>query len=368
MTSTHASGPQKIFITDCEGPISKNDNAFELASHFIPNGNRLFTIISRYDDILADLVKRQGYKAGDTLKLVLPFLKAYHVTNEKITNFSSQNLTLMPGANEMLRFVRGFMSSYIVSTSYEHYMRALCAAVKFPFENVHCTQIDLDSHPMVNHEREEIRRLAEMIVKLPMLKIPKDARSLTDLPNPMQTAVHRLDEIFWNKIVNMQIGKLMSEVNPVGGPEKTAAIKDIVTKLNGRLENVIYVGDSITDVSAFQLVRLAGGPTVSFNGNSYAIREAEIAVLSRNAIVTAVLANMFRRFGKAQLMTFIKEWKPSTLRKIGLPEALNDCFSKSCGRKYPKIALVTKVNMTKLMRESTQLRKSVRGKAIGKLG
>ncbi len=26
----------RIFVTDCEGPISKNDNAFEVASRFIP--------------------------------------------------------------------------------------------------------------------------------------------------------------------------------------------------------------------------------------------------------------------------------------------------------------------------------------------
>ncbi|HOQ19948.1 MAG TPA: energy-converting hydrogenase A, subunit R, partial [Methanothermobacter sp.] len=29
---------RKLFVTDCEGPISLNDNAFELASHFIPDG------------------------------------------------------------------------------------------------------------------------------------------------------------------------------------------------------------------------------------------------------------------------------------------------------------------------------------------
>ncbi|MFQ6074292.1 MAG: hypothetical protein ACE5KC_03635, partial [Candidatus Bathyarchaeia archaeon] len=68
---------QRVFISDCEGPISKNDNAFELATHFIPEGDSFFTLISRYDDILADIVKKPGYKAGDTLKLILPFLKAY---------------------------------------------------------------------------------------------------------------------------------------------------------------------------------------------------------------------------------------------------------------------------------------------------
>jgi len=368
MTSTRAPLTQKIFITDCEGPISKNDNAFELASHFIPNGDRLFTIISRYDDILADIVKREGYKAGDTLKLILPFLKAYGVTNQKITDFSSQNLILMPGANEMLKFVRGFMPSYIVSTSYEQYMRALCAAIEFPFENVRCTHVDLDSYSAVSHERAKIKRLAETIVKPPMLKIPKDARSLTDLPEEMQTVVHRLDEIFWKGISNMKVGRMLHEVNPIGGSEKAAAVKDIVAGLNGQLENVMYVGDSITDVQAFQFVRNAGGLAVSFNGNSYAVREAEVAVLAENAVVTAALASAFSRFGKARLLVLAKEWEPATLGKFSLQENLAKSFLGLSRNRLPQVKPVTKQNLAKLMRQSTEFRKTVRGEAIGRLG
>ncbi len=68
---------KRIFVSDCEGPISKNDNAFELAAHFIPEGEKLFTNISKYDDVLADVLQKPGYTAGSTLKLILPFFKAY---------------------------------------------------------------------------------------------------------------------------------------------------------------------------------------------------------------------------------------------------------------------------------------------------
>ena len=50
-----------IAALDCEGPLTKNDNALELSQHFIPDGERLFTQLSRYDDILAFMVKRKGY-------------------------------------------------------------------------------------------------------------------------------------------------------------------------------------------------------------------------------------------------------------------------------------------------------------------
>ncbi|MEM3004719.1 MAG: hypothetical protein QXK96_05430, partial [Candidatus Bathyarchaeia archaeon] len=67
---------RRVFVSDCEGPISKNDNAFELTEKLIPEGARLFRLISRYDDVQADIVHRRGYRPGDTLKLILPFFKA----------------------------------------------------------------------------------------------------------------------------------------------------------------------------------------------------------------------------------------------------------------------------------------------------
>jgi len=358
----------RVFITDCEGPVSKNDNAFELTSRFIPNGSRLFTLISRYDDIQADIVKRRGYKAGDTLKLILPFLRAYDLSNRLLTAFSSQNLLLMPGAKEMLESVGSSMPSYIVSTSYEQYMRALCDAVGFPFANVHCTLLDLDRYEMDGQEKAEVKRLAEEIIRLPMLEIPGSARSLEDFPKKLQDAVRRLDEIFWQELSNMKAGRRMLDINPVGGSEKAAAITEIAAEQDVSLDNVMYVGDSITDVSAFQLVRSAGGVTVSFNGNNYAVREAEIAVLSQNAIVTALLAKAFNRFGKSGLLTLTGQWKTSAIAKSDLDRPLTERYFKVFEEEFPKVELVTKRNMAGLIRESGEFRKSVRGESIGQLG
>ncbi|MCD6318797.1 hypothetical protein J7M02_06990, partial [Candidatus Aerophobetes bacterium] len=58
----------RILCIDCEGPITKNDNALEICQHFLPDGGKFFSLVSRYDDYLADVVKRKGYRAGTTLK------------------------------------------------------------------------------------------------------------------------------------------------------------------------------------------------------------------------------------------------------------------------------------------------------------
>jgi energy-converting hydrogenase A subunit R len=358
---------RRIFVSDCEGPVSKNDNAFELTSHSVPEGKRFFTLISKYDDVLADVIKRPGYKAGDTLKLILPFLKVYGVTNKAMIEYSSENILLIPDAAEMLQYTRRIMPSFIVSTSYEQYMRALCDLIGFPFENVYCTRLDLDKYAINKKEAMRLKHLREEMVRMPIPEIPEGAKSLDDFPKALQETVKRLDDIFWNELLGMAIGRILREVNPLGGKEKAQTVKAIIKRLKVNLDNVMYVGDSITDASVFKLVRKGGGLTVSFNGNAYAIREAEIAVLSEDAVVTAILADTFKKHGKSFVMKLIDDWKPSTLEKFSLAQSLRKdlpCLPE----KFPRVEIVTSENKERLMRESAAFRKTVRGKAIGKLG
>jgi len=125
---------KRLFVSDCEGPISKNDNAYELAEKFIPNGDRFFANVSKYDDVLADVFRKPGYTAGSTLRLVLPFFKAYGVTDKIMEDFSAQNILLIAGSQTTLQHILEISDPYIVSTSYEHYIRALCKAVDFGFK------------------------------------------------------------------------------------------------------------------------------------------------------------------------------------------------------------------------------------------
>ncbi len=359
---------KKLFISDCEGPISKNDNAYELAEHFIPDGDSFFALVSKYDDVQADIVKRPGYKAGDTLRLILPFLKAYGATNEKIRKYSAEHILLVPGARETLRFVSNLMPSFIVSTSYEQYIHALCSVVDFPRENVYCTKLDIDRYRVDKEEVERLKQLREEITAMPMIEIPDGAVALNDFSARDQKTIRRLDEIFWKEIAEMESGKMLEEVNPVGGFEKARAVEDIVEKTGSSFRDVMYVGDSITDVEPFRLVREKGGLTVSFNGNRYAVREAEVSVLSSNTIVTSILADTFGRFDKTHVVKLVKEWSYSALKRHRVTPALQKRIIESYPKTLPQVEMITPSNKERLMKESSAFRKTVRGEAIGKLG
>lgn len=359
---------RRLFISDCEGPISKNDNAFELSMHFLPEGGKLFTLVSKYDDVLADIIKRPGYKTGDTLKLILPFFKAYGVTDAKMLEFSQKKLLLMPYAKETLAYIRDFMPSFIVSTSYEHYIKALCQAIGFPYENTYCTKLKLDGYSLTEKEAERLRKIAKEIAELPMIKFPENAKTIEDLHPTHKATIQRLDQIFWREIAEMNIGKILIEVNPIGGWEKAQAVEEIIQKHDMNLNDVMYVGDSITDVESFHLVRRGGGLTVSFNGNRYAVREAEVAVLAENTAVTAVLARVFHVYGKEKVVWLAENWNMETIRGLGVPAPIMERLLTAHPQRLPKVKIVNQQNMETIAMESSEFRKKVRGEAVGRLG
>lgn len=357
------------FVTDGEGPITKNDNAYELSCQLIENGDNFFALVSKYDDVLADVFHKRGYKAGDTLRLILPFLKAYGATNRKMIDLSRGSILLVPGAERTMRFVHEFMQSFIVSTSYEHYVGAVCEAIMFPFENVYCTKVNMDETEMEEWERLALKSYAKDVASMPMIEIPEGARWIEDFNERDQNTIRRLDEIFWKEMTDLPSYQLILEVNPVGGEEKAASIVDICRKTGASLEDTMYVGDSITDVQAFKLVRDGGGLAVSFNGNSYAVREAEVAVMSPDTVTTSVLAETFYKGGRESVMELIENWNMEHIRKTGI---VHEYLVKELARIFPEqlpiVARVSADNMPQLSQMSSRFRKTVRGEAIGTLG
>jgi energy-converting hydrogenase A subunit R len=359
---------KRAFISDCEGPISKNDNAYEVTSHFIPNGGKLFTVISRYDDVLADVLKKPDYKAGYSLKLVLPLLKAYNVTDQKMREFSAKNLVLIPDARATMEHVRSVAHAFIVSTSYEHYIEALCRALGFPSKNTRCTRVRIDKYRLTELERTRLRDLSREILRMAAVEILPNADSMQDFSKTDQKTLQRLGEIFWEEIAGMKIGRIYSEVEPMGAGEKASAVETIARELGLSLADVMYVGDSITDEDAFKLVKGNGGLTVSFNGNEYAVKTAEIAVTSSNTIVTAIIADIFCKLGKRQTLKLTEHWSIQALKNSGVDSDLLEGFFR-LGKVEPcSVEIVTPANVDRLARRSSEFRLKVRGQAIGRLG
>jgi predicted HAD superfamily phosphohydrolase len=358
---------------DCEGPITQNDNAYELCQNFIPDGGRFFSIVSKYDDFLADVEKRPGYKAGDTLKLILPFLKAFGVTDRLMEEFSGETLLLLPGAEHMLPAVNSMLPSFIISTSYRPYLHALCTLVSFPMGNVYCTEVSLDEYRMPDAEQVYLKECAMEIAGMDMIDWPEDASSADDLSPECQGVVKRLDEIFWEEITSMEIGRIFEAVNPVGGVEKAKAVEASLSVTGLSAGQVLYVGDSITDVQAMEFVDSAGGTAVSFNGNRYAVKAAKWALLSSDTLVIAGLCRLLLDRGTVVLdnMDVDSEGRLNTdvlLQEMHASSDLSGIPGRLSGNAGFEMYKVSASDMGRLIEKSEQMRKSVRGHRIGELG
>jgi energy-converting hydrogenase A subunit R len=362
---------------DCEGPITQNDNAYELCDDLIPEGGIFFARVSKYDDYLADIEKRQGYKAGDTLKLVLPFLMAYGATNKKMEEFSERTLMLLPGASDMLTKVVGLMPTFIISTSYCPYLQALCKVTGFPEDHVYCTSLDLDQYELTEQEQNRLEELASEIVDQPLLYWPEEADNIRDLSNENQALVSRMDNIFWEDIPKMGIGKILSDINPVGGFEKARAVEDSLKRTGLTLSEVLYVGDSITDVQALELVKNAEGVAISFNGNRYSIKAAKWACMCGSTAIIGTIARLLTLNGMEAMDELMADMNIDQAKEadfldafasIGVEPAFLEPLRLLRDKDAPRIFLVNSSNISDVIKDSEYMRKNVRGLSVGELG
>jgi len=70
----------------------------------------------------------------------LPFFKAYDLTDQQMEKFSAQNILLIADTQQLFAMYNHCFIFYC-EHSYEHYIRAVCKTVDFPYKNTYCTKL-----------------------------------------------------------------------------------------------------------------------------------------------------------------------------------------------------------------------------------
>ena len=127
---------------DLEGPLSPQDNAYELMKLF-PNGDKIFEVISRYDDLLA-LEEREDYEPGDTLALIVPLLVFHNISEDDITTLATK-ASFTGGADKLISWLqyKGW-KVFCITTTYEQYALHITQKLGIYAHNVACTPFPLD--------------------------------------------------------------------------------------------------------------------------------------------------------------------------------------------------------------------------------
>ncbi len=287
---------------DLEGPLSPQDNAYDVMS-LVENGDRIFEVISKYDDMLA-LENREGYEPGDTLALIVPFLLLHNISEEDITRVSKQ-AKIVDGAKYLVSKLKSDgWGVYIISTSYEQHAYNIGAQLGVPKENIVCTRLPLSAL------RDEMKGDFSIIERA-----EKNILELYEHIEAPEKIVHRLDKFFFEELPRTGYGNVLDRVRVIGGAKKVAAVHKIVEASNGGLSDVVVVGDSITDYKMLKDVKENGGVAVVFNGNEYAIPYASIGLASLDIRFLYLLTRLSR---KDLMFEMAKSWE------VKRPEFEND--------------------------------------------
>ena len=255
-----------IICFDLEGPLATQDNAYELMKLF-PEGGLIFEVISRYDDLLT-LVARFDYEPGDTLALIAPFLVCHGIKEHDISALA-RKATLTAGAVSLIsRLSAQGWKIFCISTSYEQYAKRVAHRLGIFSQNVACTSFPLDK--LSQELSKDDFHFLETVEKDILNRHTIDDNWIKK----------RLDLFYWKELPKTNLGRLVQQVQPVGGQRKVEALRHFADAQKQPFPNWVVVGDSITDFKMLQAIDQAGGLAIAFNANEYALPYATIGLAS----------------------------------------------------------------------------------------
>jgi len=278
---------------DLEGPLSPQDNAYELMKLF-PNGDKIFEVISRYDDLLA-LEEREDYEPGDTLALIVPFLVLHDISENDIAALATK-ASLTDGAAGLISQLQyKSWKVFCISTSYEQYAMRITQKLGIYAHNIACTPFPLDKFRATLHKEDSaLLQQTEQDI-LAMNPVDDDDR-----------IKQRLDYFFWEKLPTTDLGMAIKEVKPVGGRRKVAALNKFADTYEQPLSKWVVIGDSITDFRMLQAVEEAGGLAIAFNANEYALPYATMSLASTSISDLMEVSEAWQKGGRRGAEKIVK--------------------------------------------------------------
>jgi predicted HAD superfamily phosphohydrolase len=289
---------EKIVFTDYEGPWVLNDFAYELCMAIF-NNDRFFRNLSEFDDYLYYVVRKEGYEAGYTLKLITPFISAVGQLEvvEKLLN----NVIFIPDAKKAADRILKFCRVVVVSTAPKKFVEE--TAKILGFGEIYASELEILE--LDDETRANLLDKVDIIASL----------NKEELYRVLEEIFSRL----WDKIEKIRV---------IGAKEKA----EIMESYNPKFP--IAIGDSITDCKMFEKARELNGLAIAFNGNRYAIEKADYAIVSSTALSEAVVIE-----------------KIFSGKKLEIEPRLGKIFK------------ISESNMEKVVKESMKMRVKLRGSA-----
>ncbi len=366
---------KNVCCWDLEGPISVLDFAAEIGRMLGKKSElnlsnydmgEFFSMISLYDDYL---IEEQGvkeklgipeYQPGDTLRIMAPMYVACFSSGE-LENLARQNLGILPGCKELMMVLHENWDVYVISTSYTQFAYNVARELNIPEDHVYCTELNVEElrEGLVNIEKE-----VNVLVKEIFQKYLDNNKNLTSI-------IEDLNTFFWSGNESDYL-KIMNKVKVRGGKRKELAVEEISEKTGIPISNMIALGDSITDINMLQRLKDDGGIAVSFNGNRFSVKRANIAITTPNSLGALPIFEF-----KDNIVEFLKTWEEHQDQFKNNPKNIpKDLISEFARKKFIKHDFVPMIHdlrakneeeLKAIIEQQVVMRKRVRG-WVGSLG
>jgi len=365
----------KVCCWDLEGPLSVLDFAAEIGKKLgekpdlgLQNYDMgdFFFMISNYDDYLIDtpgIKEKLGipeYQPGDTLRIMAPLYVACF-TNNELLDLAKKNLGILPGIRELMALLQKEWEIFVISTSYTQFAYQVTKELNISKDHVYCTEFPIsDLKTQVSNINESVERL----VKKTFDKYLKNNKNL-------ESVLEDLNEFFWRGKKSDYIN-IMNKISVRGGKRKEQAVEDISYRIDTPISEIISIGDSITDINMLKRVNDEGGIAVSFNGNRFSLKYANVAVTTPNGLGVLPIFEHHK-----EIESFLLDWENQYQQFKGNPKKIPDNFiSDICKNHFIYYDFVPQITdlknksaneLEQIISSQEKMRKKVRGWA-GKLG
>jgi len=350
----------KQIVCSCKGFLQLNNSSRDICKRFVDNGDKLYDLVSRYDDIITYVLNRSEGRSGSTVRFIAPFLKAFGMTDYAAMEYCGGTMKLMPEAKRVMKHMMETLPAFITTSSYEHNVLNLCNELDIPRAIVDCTEVAFDEHDISRQEAKIIREMANTITRLRMPRQEYELNIPVKLQQDEVDMVMTLDEIFNEKLRDMSVSNMMRQFRPVGANEKAYFLIELRKRTNIDFDGTAFIGGDITDIHALDTIRDRGGLAMSFNGCDFAVRKSNVAVMSRDCTAAAVLVQEFYNEGIEAVFDLIENWNRETLKKKDFPDPyLMSSMLASNSKKLPEVHIVNKDNMDEIAKKSDKYRKEM---------
>ena len=162
------------------------------------------------------------------------------------------------------------------------------------------------------------------------------------------------------ELSKMEIYETVKKMTMIGANEKAYAVLELCRKNDIEMSDTVMVGSDNSDYQAMDLVRDSGGLALAFNGAEYAIRGANVAVLSKKPIVATVLVTEFYNGGIESVYNLINNWTKEGLQTV--PSADRNLMNRMLEefpKKLPEVYIVEEDNINDIVTTSAEYRKHI---------